>query len=92
MEGTPGNYALCDHVNEVARRYGFPVRKAGRLAEGSDATYTSMVGTPSICSMGLKGGRSHSTDEYAEADSLPAQAKLLAAAVIELPEDFGVRK
>ena len=30
MEGTPGNYALCDHVNEVARRYGFPVRKAGR--------------------------------------------------------------
>ena len=92
MEGTPGNYALCDHVNEVARRYGFPVRKAGRLAEGSDATYTSMVGTPSICSMGPRGNRCHSTDEYAEVESFPVQAKLLAAAVIELPEDFGVQK
>ena len=92
MEGTPGNYALCDHVNAVAQRHGFPVLKAGRQAGGSDATYTSMVGTPSICSMGMRGDRCHSTDEYAEADSLPAQAKLLAAVVIELPEDFGVKK
>lgn len=92
MEDTPANYALCDHVNAVARRHGFPVRKAGKQAGGSDATYTSMVGTPSICSMGLRGDRVHSTDEYAEADSLPAQAKLLAATVIELPADFGVSK
>ena len=92
MEDTPENYALFEQINSAALKYGFTPRKAGKQAGGSDAAYTSMVGVPSVCSMGLRGDRVHSTDEYAEVSSLADQAKLIAATVVDLPADFGVKK
>ncbi|WP_371374837.1 hypothetical protein [Sporomusa aerivorans] len=47
---------------------------------GSD----SAAGVPTVCAMGVKGGRNHSPEEYAIVESLFERAKLLAACIINL--------
>lgn len=89
MEATPGNYALAAHVDRVSQQCGFGPLAPYKKSSGSDASYTTMAGAPSVCSMGAAGGRAHSTEEWMEADSLVKQAKLLAAVVAQLPKDFG---
>lgn len=89
MDDTPGNYALADHIAQTSKKYGFGEMTAQLTSAGSDASYTTMAGAPSVCSMGPIGGRAHSTDEFMYADSLIRRAKLLAAVVAELPEAFG---
>ena len=91
MEATEDNYALAEHVNKISQKYGFGERTPYLKSSGSDASYTTMAGAPSICSMGPVGGRAHSTEEYLEAESLISSAKVLAATIIELPKDFGVK-
>ena len=51
-----------------------------------------MAGAPSVCSVGPVGGGIHATTEFMRADSLVTSAKLITAAIAELPENFGVRK
>lgn len=89
MDATGGNYALAAHIDAVSQKYGFGKLEAKRKSSGSDASYTTMAGAPSVCSMGPLGGRIHSVDEYMEASSLVSRAKLLAAVVAELPRNFG---
>lgn len=88
MDATDGNYALASHINEISRKYGFGQLDAKKKSSGSDASYTTMAGVPSVCSMGPVGGNIHSTDEFMEANSLIIRAKLLAAVIQELPENF----
>ena len=90
MDASEGNYALAAHINGVSRKYGFGELKPFIKASGSDACYTAMAGVPSVCSMGVIGGNAHTKDEYMEADSLVSRAKLVAAIIAELPENFGV--
>ena len=87
MEATAANLALCEYLHRVSLRYGFSAKEPRREAAGSDAAYTSMVGVPSVCSMGMVGGRPHSTDEFAQEASLYEQAKLLAAAIRDFPAE-----
>jgi glutamate carboxypeptidase len=89
MEATEQNYALAAHIADVSSRYGFGERKPVLTSSGSDASYTTMAGAPSVCSVGPVGGRIHSKDEFMEADSLVGSAKLIAASIVELPENFG---
>ena len=88
MVDTPDNYRLAAHIDKTARKYGFGAREPYMSHGGSDAAYTTQVGIPSVCSMGLTGANPHAVTEWAQAASLPEQAKLLAAAVAEMPEDF----
>lgn len=89
MEATQDNYALAAHIDAVSQKCGFGKMAPFKRSSGSDASYTTMAGVPSVCSMGPLGGRAHSTDEYMIADSLAERAKLLAAVVAQLPADFG---
>ena len=89
MEATQDNYALAEHINYVCRKYGFGEKTPFLKSSGSDASYTTMAGAPSVCSMGPRGGRAHSTEEYLEAESLIRSAKVLAATIVELPAEFG---
>lgn len=89
MDATEGNYALAAHIDAVSQKYGFGEIKPTKRSSGSDASYTTMAGVPSVCSMGPRGGRAHSTEEFMIASSLTEQAKLLAAVIAELPADFG---
>ena len=91
MEATEDNYALAAHIGAVSEKYGFGEREPVQTSSGSDASYTTMAGAPSVCSVGPVGGGIHATTEFMRADSLVTSAKLLAAAIAELPEDFGVK-
>ena len=91
MDATEDNYALAAHVRTVAEKYGFGSPEPFQKSGGSDASYTTMAGVPSVCSMGPGGFRVHSVEEYMPADTLASRAKLLAAVVAELPAEFGVK-
>ena len=91
MEATPDNYALAEHINRTCQKYSFGERVPFLKSSGSDASYTTMAGTPSVCSMGPGGGRAHSKEEYLEADTIISSAKVLAATIVELPENFGTK-
>lgn len=90
MDATEGNYALAAHIDAVSQKYGFGSITPKLKSSGSDASYTTMAGVPSVCSMGPRGGRGHSTEEFMIVASLGEQAKLLAAIVTDLPADFGI--
>ncbi len=51
-----------------------------------------MAGAPSVCSVGPVAGGIHATTEFMRADSLVTSAKVLAAAIAELPAEFGIRQ
>ena len=91
MDATEDNYALAAHVKSVGEKYGFGPLEPFQKSGGSDASYTTMAGVPSICSMGPGGFRVHSAEEYMPAETLVSRAKLLAAVVAELPAEFGVK-
>jgi len=92
MEATEENYALAAHIGAVSLKYGFGEKAPVLTSSGSDASYTTMAGAPSVCTMGPAGGHIHSKDEYMKAESLVNSAKLVAAAIVELPEAFGTEK
>ena len=48
------------------------------------AFYTALAGVPTVCAMGVKGGRNHSPEEYAIVETLFERAKLLIACVLKL--------
>jgi glutamate carboxypeptidase len=51
---------------------------------GADSAYTVIAGVPTVCSMGVKGGRNHSPEEYAIVETLFERSKLLAACVLQI--------
>ena len=91
MEATKDNYALAEHINKVCQKFDFGERTPCLRSSGSDPSYTTMAGAPSVCSMGPAGGRVHSLEEYLLAESIISSAKVLAATIVELPGNFGVR-
>ena len=90
MEPTEDNYALCRHIMATSEKYGLGEGMYAHLQmSGSDAAYTTMAGVPSVCSMGPVGAGAHSTKEFIYIDSVAKRAKLMAAVVADLPEEFG---
>ena len=89
MNATDDNYALAAHIDAVSQKYGFGELKPEKISGGSDASYTTMAGVPSVCSMGPIGEGEHSANEFMVADSLASRAKVLAASIVCLPESFG---
>ena len=88
MDATEDNYALAAHIGSVSEKYGFGAMEPQLKSSGSDASYTTMAGAPSVCSVGPSGGRAHSPEEFMNKSSLVPRAKVLAASIIELPETF----
>ena len=91
MDATEDNYALAAHISSVSEKLGYGKMEPQLRSSGSDASYTTMAGAPSVCSVGPSGGRAHSPEEYMNRESLVKRAKLLAVSIIELPENFGVK-
>lgn len=54
------------------------------MGGGSDATYTTKVGVPTVCAVGVKGGLNHTVDEFADVESLFMRAKLMCAVMLAL--------
>ena len=54
----------------------------------SDSAYTTAMGIPTLCAVGVLGEGQHSPEEHASLASLLTQAKRLTAAILALPGDF----
>lgn len=73
---TPGNRALVDRAAQHAAALGFTLKS--RVSQGgSDGSFTSPLGVPTIDGLGPICGEPVSAREYIETDSLPERAALI---------------
>ena len=86
FEETAAGLKLYEFLCGQAKKLG--QQPLGRLYVGgsSDAGYTTMVGAPTICSMGPKAVGAHTNNEYAYIESYVQRAQLLAMAIMHLDE------
>lgn len=75
---------LFELVKKVCEEEGFGSPKAITVGGASDSAFTTAVGVPTICAMGIKGGRNHTVDEFADVQSLFMRAKLIIAVMLAL--------
>jgi glutamate carboxypeptidase len=75
---------LFSLVRETCAENGLALPYEKTVGGGSDSAYTVLAGVPTVCAMGVKGGRNHSTEEYAVVETLFERTKLLVACVLNL--------
>lgn len=75
---------LFELVKKVSEEEGFGSPKAISVGGASDSAFTTAVGVPTVCAMGVKGGRNHTVDEFADVESLFMRAKLMIAVMLAL--------
>ena len=86
MRTTEGVKRLFALVKETSVENDFGIPYGKKVGGGSDSAYTVIAGVPTVCAMGVKGGRNHSSEEYAVVESLFERSKLLAACVLKLSD------
>ena len=84
MKTTAGVNELFVKVRQTYEEMGLGTPYAKLVGGGSDSAYSVMAGVPTVCAMGVKGGRNHSPEEFAIVETLFERAKLLAACTINL--------
>lgn len=77
---------LLKVAQEVAKENGWPVPGPKLCGGASDAAYTTTVGVPSLCSMGVEGARNHTVEEWADVESLFTRTKLLIGILLKVAE------
>lgn len=88
MEETDRTAALFALYRDTSTALGLGTPESVYSAGCSDSAFTTSMGIPTLCAVGVLGQGQHSPDEHAFADSLLPQAKRLAAAILALPDDF----
>lgn len=86
METTDGVMKLFDLVARAAVENGFGAPTPIQSGGASDSSNSVLAGVPTVCSMGVKGGKNHSPEEYAIVETLFERAKLLVACTLKLDE------
>ena len=84
MQTTDGVKRLFELVKETSLENGFGIPYPATSGGGADSAYTVLAGVPTVCAMGVKGGRNHTTEEFAVVETLFERAKLLAACALNL--------
>ena len=84
MKTTPAVEDLFAVVKKTYAEMGLGTPYPKLVGGGSDSAYSVMAGVPTVCAMGVKGGRNHSPQEFAIVETLFERAKLLAACTINL--------
>lgn len=79
MEPNEKNTALLERANVILAENGLPTLRAIKLRGGSDAADASARGIPCLDSLGVRGGGSHTLQEFAYLESLAEAAKRIAA-------------
>lgn len=77
--------ALLDVIQEVGQEIGLNIQDVA-TGGGSDASFTSAKGIPTIDGLGPVGGNAHSEEEYLEIDSLVERSLLLAKTIQRLTD------
>lgn len=81
MELNEKNTALLKKANELFAKNGLPCLEIGMRTGGSDASDVTVCGIPCMDSIGVRGGRGHSVEEYGYISSLAESAKRIASIV-----------
>ena len=84
MQTTDGVKQLFEVVKKTYAEMGLGTPYGKYVGGGSDSAYSVMAGVPTVCAMGVKGGRNHSPEEFAVVDTLYERAKLLAFCTLNL--------
>lgn len=84
MTRLPGNMVLLEIARQAAEENGFPIPEDKLCGGGSDAAYTTEMGIPTLCAMGVEGARNHTVEEWANVESLFRRAKQMAAILLKL--------
>ena len=84
MQTTDGVKQLFEVVKKTYAEMGLGTPYGKYVGGGSDSAYSVMAGVPTVCAMGVKGGRNHSPEEFAVVDTLYERAKLLAYCTLNL--------
>ena len=80
---TPLGLAAMKELDRQTRRPG-----TASTAGCSDSAFTTSMGIPTLCAVGVLGEGQHSPHEHALEGSLLTQAKRLTAAILSMPDDF----
>jgi glutamate carboxypeptidase len=65
-------------AKEVAAGLGWKALEGASVGGGSDGNFTAALGVPTLDGMGIVGGNAHAQGEWAQMDSIPDRAALLA--------------
>lgn len=87
MEYSAKNQALLDTMNAAFLRSGLPQLKASKRTGGSDAADVTAYGIPCVDSIGVRGDKVHTLQEYAFLCSLSESAKRIAAVADYLSQE-----
>ena len=88
MEETDRTAALFALYRETSTALGLGTPESVYSAGCSDSAYTTSMGIPTLCAVGVLGEGQHSPHEHALEESLLTQAKRLTAAILSMPDDF----
>lgn len=84
METTDGVMQVFELVKATSVEEGFAAPTPITTGGASDSAYSVIAGVPTLCSMGVKGGRNHSPEEFAVVETMFERAKLLIACILKL--------
>lgn len=88
MEKTPKTDALVSLYQDASEALGMGRPGTASTAGCSDSAFTTSMGIPTLCAVGVLGEGQHSPNEHALEESLLTQAKRLTAAILSMPDDF----
>jgi glutamate carboxypeptidase len=86
FETTPNGIALANFVAEISKESGLGEMGQTQLGGGSDASYITIAGVPTVCSMGVRGEFNHTDMEYAVIETLFERTELLCHVVLRIHE------
>ena len=88
MEELPQTAELVKVYGDASEALGLGRPGTVGTAGCSDSAYTTSMGIPTLCAVGVLGEGQHSPHEHASISSLLSQAKRLTAAILALPDSF----
>ena len=83
FEETEANHKLLSYINSMAETCGYPPFGGIYVGGGSDASYISSMGVPTVCSMGAQGSGAHTMEERASVESFFERWIITTAAIME---------
>ena len=86
FEVTDGGMRLFHYLQRLAADLGHAPLEGQYVGGSSDACYTTMVGTPTVCGMGPRSEGPHTVTEHAWVESYQPRCELLALALLHLKE------
>ena len=86
MEYSLKNVDFLEKINGCFLKCGLPALAGAKRSGGSDAAYITQAGIPCVDSVGIRGGKIHSPEEYAFISSLSEAAYRVAAIALNIDD------